>query len=144
MEEISVASGGLFGSLKDLLVAHWSFLIVAIVLGTIGNFAKTRVWTKARAISGNPLWLWWWGRASLPLHAPFAGVVVGLILSLTLGTQAPAGPGIETLGERCLYYMGSGVFSSWVFVIFKHFMESKGIKLEEVHMPGDDAPASRS
>jgi hypothetical protein len=40
--------------------------------------------------------------------------------------------------------MGSGVFSSWVFVIFKHFMESKGIKLEEVHMPGDDAPASRS
>lgn len=141
MQELSVG-GDLVGSVKDLIVSHWSFLVISIVLGIIGNFAKTRIWTKERAVTGKPLWLWWWGRASLPLHAPLEGALIGLILSVAFKSNVPAGPGITTTGAVCLYYMGSGVFSSWVYVIFKHYMESKGIKLEAIQMPGEDSPPS--
>lgn len=130
----------ILGSAKDFVTAHWSFMTISIVLGIFGNFAKARVWTKERAATGSPHWLWWWGRASLPIHAPVAGIFVGLILILIFKDKVPAGPGITTHGEVCLYYMGSGVVSSWVYNIAKHYAESKGIVIDPVLMPDDSDP----
>lgn len=127
---------------KDIIMEHWSFVLVAVVLGLVGNFAKTRVWTKERAMNGKPQWLWWWGRASLPLHAPVSGILTGLLLILIFGDNAPAGPGVDSAGEVCLYYMGSGVLSLWTYNIIKNFMKVRGIKTEYVQMPNESVPES--
>lgn len=122
MDPSAAGVDDIFLSIKDLIFQHWSFILVSFVLGTIGNFAKTSVWTKERAAQNR---FWWWGRASLPLHASVSGLLVGLTLALIFGESTPTGPGINTVGEICLYYMGAGVFSSWVYNIIKHFLDSK-------------------
>lgn len=130
----------MLGSMKDLIFAHWSLLVVALVLGITGNFFKTQVWTKERATLGKPKWLWWWGRASLPLHAPLIGFLVGTVLIVILGDKTPVGPGVNTAAEICLYYTGSGVLSAWAYAILKHFMKSRGIVIEDVQMSSDRPP----
>lgn len=140
MEESEVDVTGALGSVKDLLLAHWSLFVVAVVLGILGNFTRTRVWTKDKAAHGKPNWIWWWGRASLPIHAPLSGALFGIVMILVYGIDTPAGPGVDTKAEIMLYYTFSGVLSSYVYSGFKHFMKSRGIVLEVDHMPGETMP----
>lgn len=140
METAEIDVGGALGSVKDLILAHWSLLVVAIVLGIIGNFTKSHIWTKERALHGRPKWLWWWGRASLSIHAPLFGGLIGIILILVYGPDVPAGPNVDTNAEIFFYYTFSGVLSSYVYSGFKHFMKSRGIELENIQMPGQTIP----
>jgi len=119
---------------KEYVLVQWPFIVVSILLGMIGHFMKVRVWTKTRAAGSK---FFWWMRATLGLHAPASGCLVGITLCAFFGDQVPVGPGVDGQGQAILYYMGAGVVSSWVWSGTKNFLKHRGIVVEAIDLPGD-------
>jgi ABC-type Fe3+-siderophore transport system permease subunit len=124
---------------KEHLLPHWPFLVAAFLLGTVGQFAKNRIWTKERAAKSKIVW---WIRAALPLHAPLAGALLALA-GVLIFKEVPASLGAKSIPAVMLYYAGAGGAAAWFMALVKHFMKSRGIQLAPVSMPpkpngGDD------
>ena len=104
---------------------HWPFLVVALVLGLVGEILK-------KVIAPNGLknlkgWRWWW-YTTLPLHPAGVGLLLGLSSIL------PCADSICTSRVAAgLYYMGAGMLSSYVYALVKHVAREK---------LGNDAPTS--
>jgi hypothetical protein len=114
---------------KTYLIDHWPFVFVAFLLGTIGHVFKTKCWTVAYAKKSR---VGFYGRATLPLHAPAAGALFGVIMWLVMKEESVVGPGIAAkAGSIVLYYTGSGTLSAWLFSAWKHFVKSRGIDLPD-------------
>jgi hypothetical protein len=116
--------GSALSSIPSMLVQHWVFFVVSFVLGLIGHVFKTQVWTYERAQESRVMH---WIRAFLPLHAPLAGFLLGVVVTLVMGDDAPAGPGVAGKGYVVIYYMGAGAVSAWVVNAWKFFMASRGV-----------------
>lgn len=109
---------------QQYLLPHWPFLVMALILASVGKVMKEKVWTKEKASKSG---FFWWMRAFLPLHAPLTGVIVALIGHLFGGM--PVSPGVEGLPATMLYYAGAGWASSYIYSLGKHFLKSRGIKI---------------
>lgn len=109
---------------QQYVLPHWPFLVMALILASVGKVMKEKVWTKEKAAKGG---FFWWMRALLPLHAPLTGVVIVLIGHLFGGM--PVSPGVEGLPAAMLYYAGAGWASSYIYSLGKHFLKSRGIKI---------------
>lgn len=118
----------LFQLIKDGLAAHWPFLVMSMILGTLGQIFKVRVWTLENAMKSRFVW---WVRAFLPLHAPVIGALTGLAGWILLKGDVPASPGVDKIGWVVLYYAGAGIASAWVFNGVKHFAESRGLDIPD-------------
>ena len=119
---------------KTYLLDHWPFFVASLLLGTIGQFFKTKVWTKERATrKGFGGHFFWWMQATLALHAPLAGGLLGATMWLTKGSDsALVGPGIaQSSGSVVVYYMASGLLSAWFFAGLRHFVKSRGIDVPD-------------
>lgn len=127
----------IFNAFREYLWPHWPFIVVSFVLGLIGQVCKVRIWTKARAKTGTG---WWWARATLPLHAPFAGAAAGVLFWKFLGSDAPAGPGVSGAGDLAFYYCGAGVVSSWLVNATKYFARMRGIDIPVELTEGESTP----
>lgn len=131
MEDLGTA----LSSIPKLLLEHWVFFVLSFTLGLIGHVFKTQVWTYERAMENR---VFYWIRAFLPVHAPLAGALLGGVVTLVMGENAPAGPGITGNGYVVVYYMGAGGLSAWVVNAFKHFTQSRGIA--DPHAPTQPPP----
>jgi len=135
--------GNLLNLGKEYLLPHWPLLVMAFLLGTVGQFFKTRVWTKERAAKSRVMW---WIRAALPLHAPMVGALVALFGKLIFGTM-PASLGAESYPDLMLYYAGAGAVAAYFVALLKHIAKSRGIQLSPVSMPpppdDEDAPDTK-
>lgn len=116
--------GDTLSSIPKLALDHWIFFVVSFVLGMAGQVFKGRVWTKANAEKSR---VFYWIRALLPLHAPVVGTLLGIVLVIIWGKDAPVGPGITGTGQIVIYYMAAGGFSAWVVGGWQHFMKERGI-----------------
>ena len=110
--------------LKTAAAQHWPFFLMSFTFGFIGQFMKHRIWTKERATRGK---FWFWARATMPLHAPAAGLAFGTAGWLVFKETFPASPTVTGLAGLAFYYTGAGVLSAWVFNFVRHFAESKGV-----------------
>lgn len=120
-----------FDMITTHVLPHWPFIMMAFVLGGIGSFFKKKVWTKERAKKNRFFWL---VRALLPMHAPMAGAMFGVVAEHLGG--APVSPGVEGMAGVMLYHAGAGMASSYVYSAFRHFLKSRGLLDEEsVSMP---------
>lgn len=136
----------IFEWFKAALADHWPFFAIAFILGQIGAIAKKRVWTKERAaLPGRKGRFFWWSRALLPIHAPAAGTLLGVVGYNALGDALPISPGIVGAGNVVLYYAAAGAVSAWFYNILRHIAKSRGLKdgPDDTSMPFDP-PSSRS
>lgn len=108
----------------EYLLPHWPFVVMALVLGSVGQVMRIQVWTKTRAASGK---FWWWMRATMGVHAPLAGVALAG-LGLLLFGDVPVSTGVEGTAAILLYYAGAGACSSWIFAAAKHGLKSHSAK----------------
>jgi hypothetical protein len=113
------------GFVKEYVLVQWQFAVASLVIGILGQFFKTRIWTKERALVGTPHWLWWWGRATIPLHAPVVGFWFGIALCWTYGENPPAGPGVNGPVQVVMYYVAAGSLSSLTYDLIKKFAKEK-------------------
>lgn len=116
---------------QEYLLPHWPFIVMAFILGSIGQVMKTRIWTKEAAAKSK---FFWYARATLPFHAMFAGGASALAATLAFGS-VPVSPGVEGTAAAMLYYAGAGAASSWLFGAFKYFLKQRGIDLPTTSMP---------
>jgi len=119
-----------FDTVTTYVLPHWPFVMMAFILGGVGGVMKKSVWTKERAARSR---FFWWMRSLLPLHAPIAGALFGVVAELLGG--APVSPGVEGVAGAMLYHAGAGAASAWVYSIFRHFLKSRGIVAENLSMP---------
>jgi nucleoside recognition membrane protein YjiH len=113
--------------IKTHILEHTPFIFTAFILGMVGQFFKTKVWTKERAEKGK---LWWWLRATLPFHPILTGIGLGLLFGTVFKDTAPASLGVEGTGELVMYYAGAGALSVIVYNIVRNFAKSRGISLK--------------
>ena len=103
---------------------HWPFLVVALLLGVIGEVLKKIIIPHgSRGLKG---WRWVWN-VTLPLHAALVGFLLGLLPLLPCPETVCASVGIKGL-----YYAAAGMLSSYVYAGVKHVAKEK---------LGGDAPA---
>lgn len=104
-------------NLLDFARDHWPFLVVALILGVIGEVAKKIVTPNgSKGLKG---WRWVWN-VTLPLHAVCIGFALGLLPFMTCPDSV-----CGSVFERGLYYAASGAFSSYVYAGVKHFAKEK-------------------
>lgn len=97
----------------NLLLSHWPLLVVAFILGVIGDVMKRLVIPK-----GNPPVLKGWRgvfRVTLPLHPVLAGAALGLLAGMPCPENF-----CTNATSRMLYFAAAGVFSSYVYGFAKH------------------------
>jgi len=109
---------------QQYVLPHWPFLVMALILASVGKVMKEKVWTKEKAAKSKFFWVM---RAFLPLHAPIMGVMIALVCH-PFGDM-PVSPGVEGLPSIMLYYAGAGWLSSYIYSLGKHFLKSRGIKI---------------
>lgn len=100
------------------LMSHWPFMVVALLLGVTGEVIKRAV-KRREALKPKVVWPSVY-HATLPLHAPLVGALVGCI------------PGIPCPVEFCadrpskiLYYVAAGMLSSYVYAAVKHIAKAR-------------------
>lgn len=110
---------------KAYIIDHWPFLLVSMMLGMVGVFARSYLWTKEAAAKRR---FHYWMRATLPFHPVVAGGVFGFVGELLFNGEMIVGPGVErTAASIGLYYAGAGLLSTWIWAAWKHLMKSRGI-----------------
>ena len=115
----------------DLLLEHWPFVAVAMVLWLVGHFMETSVFTKARATAPGKLnWVWWWGRESMELHPLIAGALIGLVW------HDPEGAGWSRVGSIA-YFAFAGVASLFVWMVLSRTLARRGTSFR---LPGESLP----
>jgi hypothetical protein len=108
----------------DILVDHWPFAAVALILATVGQVAKRQLFSDAKV----KRYAWAAvGRATLPLHPVVIGGALGLL-------GLPTSANVDTTLGRVLYFAFAGVASAWGYAVVHGLAKSRGIKLE---LPGD-------
>lgn len=115
----------------DILISHWPFAAVALILATVGQVAKRHLFSddKVKRYALAAL-----GRATLPLHPVIMGGVLGLF-------GLPASAGVDNTAGRVLYFAFAGVVSAWAYAVVRGVAKARGLRLE---LPGDSLlPPSR-
>lgn len=106
-------------SLLDQALPWVPVLVMSLVLGYVGKFFTTKVWTEARAERST------WFRImykTLPLHPIGAGALLGLIPAV------PVAPVFEpNLWGRGLQGALAGVLSIVVYDAFRRWVKKRGI-----------------
>ena len=112
--------------LKAYFVNHWTFLVIAFVIGVIVQIGKTKLFTHSAAARSRIVWI---ARAFLPLHGAIFGILGAVVMLIVFGEDgAPRGDGIDGPGQVVLYYVGAGIVAPWIHQAFKHFVRSRGIE----------------
>ena len=114
--------------INNQILPHWPFAAWVVISMVIGQVMSKNVFTKTAHYTQKPVWFWWWGRKTLPLHPIAAGLVMGLIW------RNPEN-GVDTLVESCAYFALAGALSVWGYETLKGFAKEKGI---DIDLPGVD------
>jgi hypothetical protein len=100
------------------VLEHWPFMVVALLLGVTGEVVK-RLVKHREALKPKVVWPSVY-HATLPLHAPLIGALVGLLPGIpcpeAFCTDAPS---------KILYYVAAGMLSSYVYAAVKHLAKSR-------------------
>jgi hypothetical protein len=108
-------------------IDHWPFVAAMAILAVAGQVIKLNILTKERAAKGR---LWWWLRATLPLHPIAAGAVLGLIPGIpTCAALAEA-----SSAARALYFAAAGMASAYFYAAVDRILLREGI-----HVPHPSA-----
>lgn len=110
------------------LLPHWPFVCAMVVFMLVGQVVKTSVFPVDGWKSRKPVWLFWWGRKTLPLHPIAAGMLLGLVW------RNPE-TGVDTLPECMGYFSMAGAFSVWAYEFLKQMAKKEGVNIA---LPGVD------
>jgi len=120
-------------SLSDFInsdvLPHWPFFSALIFFMVTGQVMVKSVFTKNAHLENKPVWFWWWGRKTLPLHPIVLGILLGIIW------KEPE-PDIVRLIPRMGYFATAGGLSVWGYELLKGIAKKKGINLD---LPGIDS-----
>jgi hypothetical protein len=109
--------------INSYVLPHWPFFSALLFFMIIGQVLVKNVFTKEASLSNKPLWFWWWGRKTLPLHP----IILGLLLGLMWTNPEP---GIVN-GVPCMaYFATAGGLSVWVYEFIKGIAKKKGINID--------------
>jgi hypothetical protein len=103
-----------FDKILTILVSHWAFLAVAIILAIIGEVSKGIVLGEDKSNADKNLFTKLYTK-TLPLHPIIAGALLGLALSATVPDFVMTGGMIGSV----LYFAVSGALSSTIYNILK-------------------------
>lgn len=109
---------------QEYVLPHWPFVVMIFLLAAIGKPMKEKVWTKERAAKN---FFCRWIRIFLPVHAPITGALMAVIAHPFGGL--PVSPGVDGLMAQMMYFAGAGLLSSYAYGIVKHYLKSRGIKI---------------
>ena len=125
-----------FGAiLTEYILPHWPFFGAMVMFMIVGQFMTKQVFTKTAHYDKKPVWFWWWGRKTLPLHPIVAGLGLGFLWN-------NPEPGSVEGAASMAYFATSGALSIWLYEMLKGIAKSRGIDLS---LPGvDDARNSKS
>jgi hypothetical protein len=110
------------------LLPHWPFVCAMLIFMIIGQVVKTSVFPKDGWKTHKPVWLFWWGRKTLPLHPIVAGMLMGLVW------HSPEA-GVTTTAACVGYFAMAGAISVWAYEFLKGLAKKEGIDL---NLPGVD------
>lgn len=112
----------------DSLLPHWPFLTALVIFMMGGQVVKMVVFPKNGHLTRKPVWLFWWGRKTLPLHP----IVLGLLLGVVWRNPEPE---VTSLAASMGYFAMAGALSVWAYEFLKGLAKKQGINLE---LPGVD------
>ena len=115
------------------LLPHWPFVAAMVVFMIIGRVATKSVFTKDAHKKRLPVWFWWWGRKTLPLHP----IVAGMFLGLLWGNPEA---GVDTTAECMGYFALAGGISVWAYEFLKGIAKKEGIDLSLPGVDDDSVP----
>lgn len=113
----------------NLVLAHWPFASATLIFMVIGQVMTKNVFTKSAHWTRRPVWFWWWGRKTLPLHPIAAGALLGLLW------RNPE-VGVDTLAASMGYFAMAGAASVCTYEILKGLAKERGYDL---NLPGVDS-----
>lgn len=121
-------------NMLDVVVDHWTFLTVMLVLAMMGQMMKGLVFTKSNIVKYKKSTPWlgealWWLRKTLPMHPVIAGAFLGMLFDLPLSRQLMEAGNPET-ATRMLYFAGAGLASTWAFALVKAVAKKQDIELD--------------
>lgn len=103
---------------QSLVLDHWPFFVVALLLGIVGSVVKSVV-IPPKAAKPKAGWRALY-RTTLPLHPAAAGGLLGLFPFM----PCPADFCTDT-ASRVLYYVAAGMLSSYVYAAVKHMARAQ-------------------
>lgn len=124
-----------FSSVREYVLPHWPFAMMALVYMVIGQVMTTRVFTRERAYADSrgsfARHFWYWGRETLPLHPILAGAATGALW------LDPEGYG-WSLTPSMGYFAGAGALSLFAWVFLKAFAKQR-FEID-LALPGESMP----
>lgn len=111
------------------ILPHWPFFAAMCFFMITGRVMTQNVFTKTAHLENKPVWFWWWGRKTLPLHPILLGILLGIIW------RKPE-PDIVRLIPRMGYFSLAGGLSTWCYEFIKSLAKKRGIDLD---LPGVDS-----
>lgn len=90
----------------EILLEHWPFVAVALIIGGLGEQFKGRLWTKERAAKSRFVWLM---RLTLPLHPVAVGALAGTVPGLAIAEV------VTYPARSVVYFAFAGLLSSWAY-----------------------------
>lgn len=110
-------------SILQAILPHWPFFTAMVIFTITGQVAKEAVFPKRGWLTRKPVWLFYWGRKTLPLHPILLGAGLGLVWRNPdpLTTNLPA---------SMAYFAFAGALSVWCFEVVKALLKKEGIDLE--------------
>jgi hypothetical protein len=115
-------------SIVKYVIPHWPFISALAIFMIIGQVVKNVIFTKDAYKTKKPLWFFWWGRKTLPLHPIAVGLAVGAIW------RVPEA-GITSLPASMGYFALAGALSVWAYEFLKGLAKKEGI---DINLPGVD------
>lgn len=107
---------------------HLAFFATTLLFMVMGQVSKTSIFPKNGWLTRKPIWFFWWGRKTLPLHPILGGFLLGLMW------HHPE-PGINTIPAAMTYFAVAGALSVWAYEFLKGLAKKQGIDLS---LPGEE------
>ena len=98
------------------ILENWSFILVAFLLGLIGEVVKAIIFNGGSYPAHRGTW-----RYVFRKFLPILPVITGGMLGIPLASLAPPFVGSKIVGS-ILYFAGAGVSASWGYNVFKKIM----------------------
>lgn len=102
--------------INEYVIPYWPFIAFVFVTGVIAQVLKANVLTVDLARKYKVVF---WLRRLFPIILIVIGAVVGLLW------KGEPSPGVETMGKKALYFMGSSCVAITMFSSFKNWIKKK-------------------
>jgi hypothetical protein len=95
---------------------HWIGIMFVLIVSIVAQTLKTKILTVDMAKKSKAVF---WLRRTFPLALLALGLIVGIVM------PGEVAPGVDTVGDKILYFMGCSGVAMVGFNVFKQWVKKK-------------------